>query len=234
MKKSYCFCGLSTFSYRAAVSLAEEGMEVLVIDKDPELIQRIGDRVSEAVCADVRNRDVLRSLGALDCDTVIVALPNDFDVAILTVHFFREEGMSRIIAEVQSEEAEAAIRVVGATEVVFPERDAADRLVRRLVLPGLVEHFALSREAGIIEVQVPESFIGKSLLDLEIRARYGVHVVGIKKPPAGGRPEKTIIAPLPQTRFEAGDVMIVLGSTENLEEFTEAISKENAREHQGP
>ncbi|MBI4585288.1 MAG: TrkA family potassium uptake protein [Planctomycetes bacterium] len=227
MTKSFCFCGLSTFSYRAATSLFAAGKEVLAIDRDQSLIQKIRDSVSNAVCADVRDREVLRGVGAFACDVAVMGLPKDFGAMILTVHFFRQQGTKRIIAEVRNQDEGEAVKVVGATEVIFPERDAADRLVKNLTLPGLVEHFALSQDAGIIEVQCPRPFVGKTVIELNIRQEYGVTIVGIQKNGSGvgGPPRRTVIAPDPATRFEEGDIMLVLGATENLTAFAKAIAK---------
>ncbi|MBN1444169.1 MAG: TrkA family potassium uptake protein [Planctomycetes bacterium] len=228
MDESYCICGLSTFSFRAAVSLRAAGNEVIAVDRDPEVIARIRDDVTQAVCADLRDRLVLRDIGALDCGVAIVSLPKDFDIAILTTHFFHEEGMPRIVAQVNSEEEEAAIRVVGATEVVFPERDAADRIVRKLTLPGLVDHFPLTQDAGILEATCPDAFARKTILDLQIRTRYGVSVVGIKKKssePGAEDSEHMIIAPPATTVLAAGDLIVVLGTTESLSRFAKALAK---------
>lgn len=228
MKNSYCICGLSTYGYRVAARLYAAGKEVLAIDNDREVVERIRDDVTQAVCADLRDRSVLRSVGVLDCSVAVIALPKNFDVAILTTHFLRGEGMTRIIAQVNTEEEAEALRVVGASDVVFPDRDVADRTVRVLTLPGLVDHFALSKDAGIVELGCPGSFRGRSILDLQIRKEYGVSVIGIKKAQdSSGVPlEHTIINPGPETVLEESDTIVVLGTSRNLSRFAEAVSRD--------
>jgi trk system potassium uptake protein TrkA len=226
MEKSFCFCGLSTFGYRAACSLHAAGKRVLAIDRDADVIQSIRDLVDKAVCADLRHREVLKAVGALECDAAIVALPTSFDVAILTVHYLRQEGMRRIIAEVESDEAEAAIKVVGAHEVVFPERDAADRVVRSLVTPGLVDHHSLTPESGLLEIQCPDSFFERTLVDLRLRERFDVYVLGVKRVPDGSPPgaPPVLLPPLPSLEFRAGDTLITLGNEKNLARFAKEVA----------
>ena len=225
MASSYCILGLSTFSARAAAALSRSGAQVLVIDHDEAVIQKISGQVAKAVCADVLDREVLNSLHVPDYDVVIVGLRHDFGVAVLAVDYLRKAGIKRIVVQVDSDEEAQAISVVGATDVIFPERDAADRLAKALTVPGLLEQVGLSEDAGIVEVKTPPSFVGKSLIELGIRERYHVHVIGIKSTPAPGGKSRTLIAPPPDVKLRPQDVMLVLGNVKNLTAFTAAIAE---------
>ncbi|MFC2171169.1 potassium channel family protein [Acidobacteriota bacterium] len=232
MSDSYVFCGLSTVSIHAAGKLHSLGMEVLGIDRNKDFIQKVSGSVTKAVCADLRDKEVLRSIGVLDCDVAVIGLRHNFDVAVILVHMFKKAGLKQIVAQVDCDDEEEAIRVVGATHVVFPERDAADRLVKTLTLPGLVERITLTEDAGVIEVACPKAFVGKSLIDLKIRAKYGVHVVGIRKAsdPRASRASRTILAPDPETHFDEGDMILALGHGRQLTSFAAELSRMHERD----
>ncbi len=219
MKRTYAFLGLSTFSQRAAASLYRMGSTVLAIDSDEDLIQLIQNNVTRAVCADVRNRDVLRSLGVLDCDIVILGLRHHFDLTVLAVRFLTQNGVEQIIAQVDSMDELEAIRAVGATRAVFAERDAADRLVKELNLPGLVDKITLPENIGVIEIQCPEPFTGKTILDLNIRQHYQVTIIGVTSYEDGR--ESFIFIPSPRTVLKLGDKLMLSGHVDDVTAFVE-------------
>lgn len=223
MNQSYAILGLSTLSQRAAVLLHKLGATVLAIDENNELIEEIRDDVTRAVCADVRHRDVLRKLGVLDCDTVLLGLRHHFDITVLTVRFLSQNGVKKIVAQVDSLEEVEAIRAVGATHAVFPERDAADRLVKELALPNLVDKIALSEDVGVIECPCPEMFQGKTIIQLDVRKNYQVLVIGIKTYEDGR--EQIAIAPPPQTVLEQGQTLLVIGKLGDVARFVETFSQ---------
>jgi len=219
MKRTYAFLGLSTFSQRAASSLHRMGATVLAVDSDEGLIQMIRNDVTRAVCADVRNRDVLRSLGVLDYDVVILGLRHHFDLTVLAVRFLIQNEVKEVIAQVDSLDELEAIRAVGATRAVFAERDAADRLVKELTLPGLVDKITLPENIGVIEMQCPKQFVGKTILDLNIRQRYQVTIIGVTSC-EDGRESFTFI-PCPRTVLKAQDNLMLTGQVDDVTAFVE-------------
>jgi len=226
VNRSYAILGLSTFSQRAATSLYSLGATVLAIDSDESLIQQISDEVTRAVCADVRHRDVLRSLGVLDCDVVILGLRHHFDLTVLAVRFLVQNGVKHIIAQVDSLDELEAIRAVGATHAIFPERDAADRLVKEFALPGLMDRIALSKDIGLVEIPCPDEFAGKSILDLNVRQRFQVTIIGIKS--AVGEKEEIKITPPPATILDANDFLIMIGDVQHMAAFLAKFPNPNA------
>ncbi|MFH1740802.1 MAG: TrkA family potassium uptake protein [bacterium] len=222
MKRSYAVLGISTFSQRAATSLHALGATVLAIDLDESLVQEICNNVTRAVCADVRHRDVLRNLGVLDCDVVILGLRHHFDITVLTVRFLAQNHVPTIVAQVDSLDELEAIRAVGATHAVFPERDAADRLVKELALPGFMDKITLAKDIGLAEIPCPKSFADKSILELNIRRNHRVTIIGIKSPTETG--EETRITPPPETKLHQRDTLVVIGKLSDVAAFADTYS----------
>ena len=219
-KHRFAVLGLSRFGYRAATSLYDGGANVVAIDQDDTVVQRIAQQVTKAYQANVLDLDVVEHLGAFDVDTVILGMRRAFDVSVLLAHHIRvNTKVGRIIAQVDTEQKGAALRALGVDEVILPESDIADRLAKRLTLPSVVDRIPLSDTAAVIEIEVPASFVGKSIAELDVRRRHRVHVIGIKRREAG-QPEDTLhMAPKPELAFRLGDRMFVLGETTDLESF---------------
>jgi len=225
IKDSFAVLGLSKFGFRTAVSLFNLGAKVVAVDRNESLVQKISTNVTKAVCADVLDKEILEYVGVPYVSVAIIGLRHAFDVAVLLVNYLkRHTNVERIVAQVDTDEKAEALRILGVDTVVFPEKDIADRVVKQLTMPDLVEHISISPEATIIEVPCPDSFVGRSLTELEIRNRYNIYVIGIKRYfPERIEPE-VMIAPGPDTRFQAGDTMLLLGSTKNLIVFTQNLN----------
>jgi trk system potassium uptake protein TrkA len=220
-KGSFAVLGLSRFGYRVATGLFSSGADVLAVDRDDRLVQKIADLVTRAVRADVLDEEVVEHLGVFDVDTVVIGFRSSFDAAVLlTMMLRRRRADIQIVAQVDTDEKAAALQQVGGNVTVFPERDIADRLVRRLITPDLVEHMELAPDVAVVEMAVPAEFLGKSLAELGIRARYQIHVVGVIDPGDGAREKRVVIAPPAETVFRAGELLLLLGNIDRIERFT--------------
>jgi trk system potassium uptake protein TrkA len=229
MARSYAVLGLSTFGYQMAVNLKKEGAQVLVIDADENVIQKISDYVTKAVVADLSNEKTLRTLGVFDVDAAIISMPDHFDITVLVAHSLKREGVAEILAQVESEAQAGALEAVGATRIVFPERDIAERTVRELSSPTLADRIPLGRDVSIIEAPCPLQWDRKSLIELRLRTKFHVYVIGIKKKTAeDGSAEKIDILPVPDHPLRAGDILLVLGRTDHLEKFKKAVSSKKS------
>ena len=225
--------GLSTFCARVAAGLERAGMKVIAVDIEEARVNAIRDRVTRAVRSDLRDRGMLEEIGVGECSLAVLGLPDHFDIEVLVVHFLSRLGVKEIVAQVDSEDEAAAIRVVGATRVVFPEEIAAKQLVRNLTLPGLLERVDVAEDAAIIEIECPASFVGRSLKGLDLRRKYDVHIVGVIQPPEKpGGPSITVIAPQPEEPLNAGEVLMVLGKTKRLRNFSIQIEKLRERDEE--
>ena len=222
MKRTFVVVGLGTFGMRTAQALYAGGADVLAIDMDEQVVAQVSPMVTRAVCADATDENVLTSVGAFDVDCAVIAVRRHFDTTVLVTHMFQLAGVKEIVVQVDSEIESSAIRVVGATQPVFVERDMAVRTASKLLMPDLADQVPLGSNCAIIEVPVPMDYAGRSLKDLDVRRRFGVTVVALKRPGEGG-PEEVEIAPAPDRPLQIGCSLMVLGESENLGRFREAF-----------
>jgi trk system potassium uptake protein TrkA len=214
--------GLGTFGSETAKTLFEGGAAVLAIDSIEGKIDAISSSVTHAVCADATNMAALRRSGAFDADIAVIALRRHFDTSVLVTHTLKKEGVAEILVQVDTEQEADAIRAVGATSVIFPERDMAERIARRILVPGLADRIPLGGNVAIIEVPIPDRFAGKSLIDLDVQKNYGVIVIAIKS--RQGTSDRVEVAPAPSKPLKAGDSLMLVGKTDKLESFRNAIA----------
>ena len=209
--KSYIVIGLGRFGSQAAKRLYELGCEVLAIDCNTELVQPISSMVTQAVVADARDKEVLRALGVKDFECAIVAIGTNLAHSVLATMNLKELGVPYIVCKASDETHRQVLMKLGADRVVIPEQEQADRLAKNLSSPNVLEYIELSDEYGIVELPAPKSWQGKSLKELNVRAKLGVNIIAVER---GG----TInVSPGADYRITAEDIMVVLGDTAALE-----------------
>ena len=209
--KSYIVIGLGRFGSQAAKRLYEQGCEVLAIDRNPDLVQAVSNLVTQAVVADARDKEVLRVLGAKDFECAIVAIGDGLTDSVLATMNLKELGVPYIVCKASDETHRQVLMKLGADRVVIPEQEQADRLAKNLSSPNVLEYIELSEEYGIIEIPAPKSWQGKSLKELNVRAKMGVNIIAVEKS------LKINVSPAADYRIEAEDIMVVLGDTAALE-----------------
>jgi trk system potassium uptake protein TrkA len=161
-------------------------------------------------------------VGAFDVDVALIALRHHFATSVLSTHMLRRRGVKDIIAHVESEREGVAIRAVGATAAIFPERDMAERVAQHILVPDLADQIPLGGDAAIIEVVCPKNFVGKSLKDLDVRRNYDVSIIAVKtRSRTGG--ERVAVVPSPDKLLRESDVLFALGRIEALERFVRTI-----------
>lgn len=209
--KSYIVIGLGRFGSQAAKRLYEYGCEVLAIDREPDLVQPVSNLVTQAVVADARDKEVLRALGAKDFECAIVAIGDNLADSVLATMNLKELGVPYIVCKASDETHRQVLLKLGADRVVIPEQEHADRLAKNLSSPNVLEYIELSEEYGIIEIPAPKSWVGKTLKELNVRAKLGVNIIAVEK----GR--NINVSPLADYCIAAEDIMVVLGDTTALE-----------------
>jgi len=225
MRRKFAVIGLGTFGFQLACELEKLGGEVLAVDRDPEVIQNIRDHVSRAVVCDALERDSLREIGVADVDVVVIGLRSRLDASILVTMYVQEVGVSEIVVQAVSDDHRRALEKLGASRVIFPEKDMALRVASQLLAPNLVDFLWAAPGYGVVEAKAPPSFLGKSLLELNVRRNCGVTVVAIRSPGmpvAAGQPalESSVpFVPTPDYVFRADDILILFGKNENLQDF---------------
>lgn len=209
--KSYIVIGLGKFGAEAAKRLCQLGGEVLAIDRNPDLVQPLSNQVTQAVVGDARDKEVLRALGVKDFDCAIVAIGDDLADSVLATMNLKELGVPYIVCKASDETHRQVLIKLGADQVVIPEQEHADRLAKNLSSPNVLDYIELSDECGIIDIPAPKSWQGKSLKELNVRAKLGVNIIAIE---TGG---KINVSPSADYRIEEADVMVVLGETAALD-----------------
>ena len=207
----YAVIGLGKFGATVVRSLHERGHEVVAIDRDRSRVQEVRDSSTQAIEANCTDQDTLSALGLQDADAAVVSLGEQMDASILVTLYLKELGLKEIVVKAVSEDHGKILHLIGATEIVHPERDTARRVARGLGLRSIVEYLPLAADSSLVEVRLPPEFVGKTLSELEIRKRYQVLVVAIK------RGEGLLIATGGAERLQAGDVLVLIGKDGDLD-----------------
>lgn len=208
--KSYVVIGLGLFGSQVAVDLYEQGEEVLVIDTNETLINEYANNVSRAIIADAKKGEVLKQLGVDKCDCAIVATTSDLANSVLITMNLKSLGIKEIICKAQNDTDKTVLETLGATKVIIPERIAADRLCKRISRPNVLEYIEVSDKYGIIEIDAPKTWVGKSIVELNIRAKYGVNVIAIK------RNEDVDVSFSAQYCIADTDIIVLVGDNQSL------------------
>jgi trk system potassium uptake protein TrkA len=208
----FAVIGLGSFGSNVAKTLYEKENEVVAIDKDKEKIEAVKDFVSHAVQMESANKENLQALGIKEMDVVVVSLGPEMEASILTVLFLHELGAKRIVAKALTEDHAKVLEAVGATEVIYPEKDMAIKIALRLNSPNILDYFPLLSGVSIQEIAPPEKFIGKSLKELDLRNKYGIQVMAIKEVIT----EKMTYVPKADFVIKDSDILIVMGGEKQL------------------
>ena len=175
--KQFVVIGVGRFGFNLAVALSKLNNQVIAIDIDKKKIEDIKEYVTEAVIADALDLRTLKEFIDKDVDTVVVATASDVGTSTLLVLYLKDLGVRRIIAKVRNEDHAKVLNALKVNEVIYPERDIAERLAESLTLSNLIAHIPLAPEYGIVEIVVPDNFVGKSLRELDLRRKYCYSVI---------------------------------------------------------
>ncbi len=210
--KQFVIIGLGNFGYYLATSLYEKGHEVLAIDINPKPVQAIKDMVSQAVIADSTEKKTLEQLGIKDMDAAVICIGSHMESSILTTLNIKDIGVKQIIAKAISEPHSRILYNVGATKIIFPEKDTAISLGERLNNPNILDYLPFLDNYSIIEWAPPNKFIGKTLQNLDLINRYGTQVIAIK----ALVPEQILMIPKAGFVIKDSDILILLGPNDGI------------------
>lgn len=216
MKQQIAVIGLGKFGRSCAIRLAELGFEVLAIDDKRENVDIVKDEVALAVIADSTDPAELQAAGITNCDTVVLTIGAEIERSVLTAAVLKEMGIKHVVARASSELHSRLLLRIGVDDTVFPEHDMAIRLANRLSLSSIYDFLESSPDYDILEVPIHRDAAGKTLRDLDYRAKYEVNVVGIR------RGAEILVTLHSDDLLQAGDRLIVLGSVANLHRFASA------------
>lgn len=217
MKKEFAVIGLGRFGGSICRELVAQGMEVLAIDHKEDRVNEFMSIASHAVIGDTTDESVLKGLGIRNFDHVIVAIGDDIQASILTTLMLKELGVKHITVKAQNDYHEKVLIKIGADQVVHPERDMGRRIAHKIVSNNILDYIELSDDHSIVEIVASARLNNKTLIDLDIRAKYGINIVGIK------RGNKVIISPAADEMIYLGDILIVLGADTDINRFEKKV-----------
>lgn len=215
-KRSFCIIGLGRFGQTLAKNLAKTNHQVLVIDIDENVIDVMSDIVTNAVVGDPTNEAVLHAAGVADYDCVVVATAENINDSILTTILLKEIGVKQVVVRAGSEQHERVLEKIGADMVVFPERDMGEKLVNILDRNNVLEYIEFSESHSIVEVTVPGKWVGKNLIELDVRRRHGVTVLAVGDAETG----EMNISPDPTRPFTGTETVALLGENKAIDRIT--------------
>lgn len=206
----FAVIGMGRFGRSLAVTLHRLGHQVLAIDKNEEALRAVSDEVTHAVQLDSTDEEALRGVGITNFDAVVVAIGDFIEESILTTLLLTELGCEKIVAKAVDDRQGKVLERVGAHLVVYPERDMGIRIAHTLAAPGVLDYLELSPTFSIEELSIPESMTGRTLGQLDLKSRFGVSVLLIR------RDGQLMVSPSPETRLQTGDVLVVVGENRQL------------------
>ncbi|HWR38938.1 MAG TPA: TrkA family potassium uptake protein [Patescibacteria group bacterium] len=213
--KQFAVIGLGRFGSSVARTLHNFGYEVLAVDADEERVQRFSNEVTHVVQVDTTDEASLKELGIRNFDIVVVAIGQDIQANVLTTLLLKDMGVPYIIAKAQNELHGKMLEKIGADRVVYPERDMGQRVAHNMISHNVLEFIELSPDLGIVEITAPATLVGKTLSEANLRAKYDVNVVAIK------RGEELIVPPHADERIQRSDILIVVGRTKGAQKLEE-------------
>ncbi|MGG0737854.1 potassium channel family protein [Niallia taxi] len=217
MKKEFAVIGLGRFGGSICKELMELGMDVMVIDKNEERVNEYANIVSHAVVGNSVDENVLKSLGIRNFEHVIVAIGDDIQASILTTLILKEMGVNNITVKAQNDYHEKVLKKIGADSIIHPERDMGKRIAHNIVSNNVLDYLELSDEHSIVEIKASSRLAGRTMVDLDIRARYGITIVAIK------RENDIIVSPQANEPIEQNDILIVIGADSDINRFEKKV-----------
>ncbi len=207
--------GLGIFGFNLSKDLYENGIEVIAVDKNKETIQKIRDYSTKAVVADGTDKDVMEVIGIQPDDTVVISFGEDLAASTLITLHLKEMKVKNIIVKAPNEDHKHVLEKVGATEVIIPEREMADKVARSLITPNVLDYIPLSEGYTICELVPPASFVGKTIGELRLRSKYHVQVMAIREI----LPERMNMVPRADFLIKDSDVMVVIGKEGDIQKI---------------
>lgn len=213
-KKTYAVFGLGRYGTAVARELVENGLEVIAVDADQRIVNEAAMYLPVCKCADVTDGEVISRLGIGSVDTVIICMANNLEANVMAVTLCKEAGVKTVIAKCANEMHQKILLRVGADHVVIPESESGIRLAKNLLSSGFIDMISLSNDVVMVEVDVKKEWLGKNLIELNLRKKYGINVVAIK------RNETINVNIVPEQVLEENTSLIVIADTAKLKKLS--------------
>lgn len=210
MSKIYAVFGLGRYGIAVARELVRNGIEVIAVDFDDRIVNAAADELPICKCADITDPEVIRQLGISNVDVVIIAMANNLEASVMAVTLCKEIGVDTVITKCASETHQKILTRVGADKVVFPEKESGTRLAKNLLSSGFVDMVSLAQNVSMIELDVKPEWVGKNLIELNLRNRFSVNVVAVRKG------DMVSVDIDPYEALERNNKLIIIANTSNL------------------
>ena len=217
--KQFVVIGIGRFGASLAKTLYSTGNDVLAIDKNEDLVQDIADYVTHAVQMDATDENAIRTLGIRNFDVAVVSIGDNIQASIMVTLLLKEVGVKYIVAKGSNDLHAKVLKKIGADRVVLPEQDMGNRVAHNLLSSSILDFIELSEDYSVMEIEVIDAWDGNTLQELKLRTKYGINVMAIKNG------KKVKVSPSAETALNSGDILVVVGSVEQLTKIEEALAK---------
>jgi trk system potassium uptake protein TrkA len=207
--------GLGIFGFNIAKELYENGLEVIAIDKNKEVIQKIKDFSTKAILADGTEKEVLENIGIHEDDVVIISFGEDLAASTLMTLHLKELKVKNIIVKAPNEDHKRILEKVGATEVIIPEREMASKVAKSLISPNVLDYIPLSQDYTICEIAPPSSFLGKTIGDLQLRKKHHIGVIASRDVLT----DQIQMIPAADFVIKDSDILVVIGKEKDIQKM---------------
>lgn len=215
-KLQFFVAGLGRFGRSVAVTLEKMGYDVMAMDSDEDAVQDLSDRLGYVVCADCSDEKNLNAIGAGNADVAVVAI-GDLSASLMTTLLLKEMGVKKIVVKALDALHGKMLQKIGADKIIYSENEMGVRVAHNLISPGIVDYIEMENNITILSIHVPTDWVGKSLIDIDVRKKYNITVVAIKR--AG----EMLVNPRPDMQMEAQDMLVILGDTESVKRVTVSL-----------
>ncbi len=209
-KKQFLIIGLGRFGSSVLLALTRAGYEVLALDVDEEIVQKMSSVATQVVIADSTDEDTLQALGVRNFDVAVVAIGNNIEANVFTTLLLKNLGLPMIVAKAQNDLHGKMLEKIGADHVVYPEYDMGQRVAHNLITNSVLDYIELSPEIGVVELKAPKSLVGLDLIGADLRNKFEVNVVAIK---VG---DEVIAPPAPNQKINASDILVLVGKIKGI------------------
>lgn len=213
--RQFLVLGLGRFGQSVVKTLTENNCDVLCCDKNMEIVNEVSKYGCHAMQADVTDKHTLEQFGINNFDVVVVSIGENMEASILATMITKDLGAKFVIAKAKNEMQKSILSKVGADRVVLPERDMGDRIANTLITTNIIDYINLSDKFAIAEIQPHKDWIGKNIIENNVRAKYGINIVAIK------RGERIIVSPNPTEVIKMEDILVVVGETKAVQKINE-------------
>lgn len=217
-KLQFFVAGLGRFGVSVATTLEKMGYDVMAMDSDEEVVQDLSDTLGYVVCADCSDEKSLNAIGAGNADIAVVSV-GDLSASLMTTLLLKELGVKKIVVKALNEIHGKMLQKIGADKIIYSEKEMGVRVAHNLISPGIVDYIEMENNITILSIHVPKDWVGKTLISSDVRRKYNITVVAIKR--AG----EMFVNPRPDMQMEANDMLVILGDTESVKRVTVTLEQ---------